>query len=253
MRRPATGIFGLTGCAGDQLVLLNCEQELLRLMEALDLRDFLMASSARDPECELDIAFVEGAVMSRTDEERLVEIRRRSRLLVAIGTCAVWGGVAAAGRERWRALLEEVYGETGRRYDSLPARPLDQVVPVDLRITGCPIEKEELLDAVSHLLRGDPPVPVDYPVCTECKIRENACLLIRQARLCCGPVTQAGCGARCPSFGLPCEGCRGPARDANLRSAWRLLEEIGISLDEVARKLSTFAPLGSGVPAEVTV
>jgi coenzyme F420-reducing hydrogenase gamma subunit len=220
-------------------------------MGALDLRDFLMASSERDPVCELDVAFVEGAVMSRADEERLRKIRHRSRLLVAIGTCAVWGGVAA-GQERWRHLLEEVYGETGRRYDSLPARPLDQVVPVDLRITGCPIEKDELLDAVSHLLRGDPPVLADYPVCTECKIRENACLLIREKRVCCGPVTQAGCRARCPSFGLPCEGCRGPARDANLRSAWRLLEEMGISSDEVARKLATFAPLGQGVAAEVT-
>lgn len=252
MKRPATGIFGLTGCAGDQLVLLNCEDELLRLMSALDLRDFLMASSERDPACELDVAFVEGAVMSRRDEEHLLEIRRRSRLLVAIGTCAVWGGVAAAGRERWRRLLEEVYGETGLGYDSLPARPLDQVVRVDLRITGCPIEKDELLDAVSHLLRGDPPVLADYPVCTECKIRENACLLIRQRRVCCGPVTQAGCGARCPSYGLPCEGCRGPAPDANLRSAWRLFDEGGISPQEVARKLGTFAPLGAGVAAEVT-
>jgi sulfhydrogenase subunit delta len=252
MDRPAVGVFGLTGCAGDQLVLLNCEDELLDLVAALDLRDFLMASSERDSACELDLAFVDGAVMSRSDEERLREIRRRSRLLVALGTCAVWGGVAAIGGDRWGELLEEVYGEIGRRYDSLPARPLHEVVPVDVRITGCPIEKRQLLDAVAHLLNGDPPVFPDFPVCTECKIRENGCVLINNKEICCGPLTQAGCAARCPSFGVPCVGCRGPSTDANAQSAWALFEENGISRADIARKLRAFAPLDVGMKTEVS-
>ena len=46
MAKPKVGIFGLTGCAGDQLVILNCEDELLDLVELIDIRSFLMASSA---------------------------------------------------------------------------------------------------------------------------------------------------------------------------------------------------------------
>ena len=98
MRKPTVGIFGLTGCAGDQLVVLNCEDELLGMVELLDIRDYLMASSDNDERCPLDIAFVEGAVMSKRDEEHLRRIRARCETLVALGTCAVWGGIPAMDR-----------------------------------------------------------------------------------------------------------------------------------------------------------
>jgi len=64
MNKPALGIFGLTGCAGDQLAILNCEDRLLDIVALVDVRDFLMASSANDAACSLDIALVEGAVVS---------------------------------------------------------------------------------------------------------------------------------------------------------------------------------------------
>src|SRR5208282_3000147 len=123
MSKPVVGIFGLTGCAGDQLVILNCEDRLLDLVALIDIRDFLMASSQNDAACALDLALVEGAVLSRKDAEKLLAIRKRAKLLVALGTCAVWGGVAAMdrGADR-RELVREVYGETGLACDSLPGR-----------------------------------------------------------------------------------------------------------------------------------
>lgn len=245
MSKPTAGIFGLTGCAGDQLVILNCEDQLLDLAALLDIRDFLMAGSANDTECELDVAFVEGAVMSRRDEERLRRIRARARTLVAIGTCAVWGGVAAteetAPRRAW---LEEVYGPTGSTYDSLPARALHEVVKVDYQITGCPIEKEEFLSAAANLLNGDAPLLPQFAVCVECKFRECGCLLTDKGEVCCGPLTVAGCDARCPALRIPCVGCRGPAADANFESATAMFTEGGVSRGDVARKLRTFAPQG---------
>jgi sulfhydrogenase subunit delta len=245
MSKPTIGIFGLTGCAGDQLVILNCEDRLLDLVALLDIRDFLTASSANDTQCELDIAFVEGAVMSRRDEEALRRIRARARTLVAIGTCAVWGGIAAAEANGRRAeWLQKVYGPMGVTYDSLPARALRDVVKVDFNITGCPIEKEEFLSAVANLLNGDPPLLPQYAVCVECKLRENNCLLIEKGEVCCGPLTVAGCDARCPSLRIPCVGCRGPADDANAASAMAMFSERGIAREDVARKLKTFAPQG---------
>src|SRR5208282_1864700 len=146
MSKPVVGIFGLTGCAGDQLVILNCEDRLLDLVALIDIRDFLMASSQNDAACALDLALVEGAVLSNKDAERLRAIRKRAKTLVALGTCAVWGGVAAMdrGADR-RELLEAVYGGTGLSYDSMPAQALHEIVKVDLNITGCPIEKDHFL------------------------------------------------------------------------------------------------------------
>lgn len=222
MNRPTVGIFGLTGCAGDQLVIVNCEDQLLDIVAAVDLRDFLMASSANDTACDLDLALVEGAIVTERDRKLLRRVRERSKILVAIGTCAVWGGVAAPSG----------------------AAALRDVVPVDLNVTGCPIEKEQFLSAISNLLNGDPPLLPDYPVCTECRMRECNCLLIEKGEVCCGPLTAAGCNARCPALGVACVGCRGPASDANFPSALAMFGEKGIPRDEINRRLRTFAPAG---------
>ncbi len=242
MGKPTVGIFGLTGCAGDQLAILNCEDELLQIVELLDVRDFLMASSGNDTESHLDIALVEGAVLSDRDEDTLKAIRARSDLLVALGTCAMHGGVPIMDRDHDRnALIRRIYGSAGAKYDTHPTRPLHQVVKVDLGIPGCPIEKEEFLAAIAHLLHGDPPLPAGYPVCTECKIRETSCLLAQPGAFCMGPVTAAGCGARCPALRIGCVGCRGPAMDANPESLAATYVERGMRPDAVARKMRTFA------------
>lgn len=246
--RPKVGVFGLTGCAGDQLTLLNCEAELLRIVELMDVRDFLMAASGGDPACRLDLALVEGSVLSQRDEDRLKAIRSRSDLLVALGTCAMHGGVPIMDRDHDRdALLRLVYGDLGSTYDTQSARPLYDVVKVDLGIPGCPIEKNELLEAVAYLLNGDLPLPRRYPVCTECKVRETQCLLAEPDGFCLGPVTAAGCEARCPALGIGCVGCRGPAVDANWASAMALFMARGVSREELVRKMRTFARTPVGV------
>jgi coenzyme F420-reducing hydrogenase gamma subunit len=81
MGKPTVGIFGLTGCAGDQLAILNCEDELLDLVAFVDIRDFLMGSSGNDTGCALDVALVEGAVLTERDAETLRAIRKRSGLV----------------------------------------------------------------------------------------------------------------------------------------------------------------------------
>jgi len=245
MNKPTVGIFGLTGCAGDQLVILNCEDQLLDLVSLIDIRDFLMASSENDDDCPLDVALVEGAVLSKKDAEKLRSIRKRAKVLVALGTCAVWGGVAAMdrGADR-RKLLQEVYGETGPVYDSVPAQALHEIVKVDLNITGCPIEKDHFLGAIGNLLNGDAPVYPEYPVCSECRMLETNCLLIERGQLCCGPITAAGCQARCPNLRVACVGCRGPVRDANPSSLLAAFEEKGFDRRAIAARLRTFAPEG---------
>ena len=120
---------------------------------------------------------------------------------------------------------------------------MNEIVDVDLSITGCPIEKTEFLSAVGCLLRGDAPLLPEYPVCAECKMLESNCLWVEKGEVCLGPLTVGGCGARCPALGIACVGCRGPVVDPNVASALARLEEQGVSRDEIVRKLRTFAPM----------
>ena len=164
MKKPNVGIYGLTGCAGDQLAILNCEDELLNIVGSLNIRFFPMAMTGNDEECPLDIAFVEGAVTSKRDETYLRRIRARSETLVALGTCAVWGGIPAMDRDFDRnRLISDLYEVTGHQFDAMPTRALHEVVSVNVRITGCPIEKPEFLAAVEFWLGGTRETPSRVP------------------------------------------------------------------------------------------
>ena len=241
MVKPKVGIYGLTGCAGDQLAILNCEDELLDIVASIDLRSFIMAQTGNE-ECELDIAFVDGTVTQERDLEELKDIRGRSGLLIAIGTCAVWGGVAAMRNDIEREMLKKkVYAGKGGFLRSLAVQPLKAHVKVDFNITGCPVEKTELLSSMSSLLHGDPPLLPKYPVCTECKMKECECVFVKGDQLCLGPVTVAGCGARCPEMGLACGGCRGLVDEANVASEVKLFREKGVTMHDIRNKLCTYA------------
>jgi len=251
MAKPKVGVYGLTGCAGDQLVILNCEDELLEIAGALDIKSFSMAASGGDEDCPLDIAFVEGTVVQPEDKRLLRRVRERAELLVAIGTCAVWGGVPAMRNEVGpEELRMSVYGAAGKVFQCIPPRPLSSFVKVDLAIPGCPIEKEQLLQGIASLLHGDLPRLPKYAVCTECKMAEYPCLLVEQGRLCLGPVTVAGCKARCPAHGRPCIGCRGPVEDANIASEVKVLQEKGYSWLDIQNRLRTFAALAKPLEIE---
>jgi len=242
MTKPKVGVFGMTGCAGEQIVILNCEDELMDILKVLDIRSFHTAISKNDETCDLDLAFVEGAVVQPEEVVFIKEVRKRTRLLIALGTCAVWGGVAAMRNEVSRQRLKDiVYGSPGRIFKSIPAQPLHSFVKVDFSISGCPIEKEQFLQAVASLVHGDIPVLPKYAVCTECTINENTCLLVEKSELCLGPITVAGCNARCLRYSVPCSGCRGPVEEANIASEAEILKEKGFTLGDINNQLRTFA------------
>ena len=243
MTRPTLAIAGLTACFGCQLTLLNCEAELPTLAERFDFTYFPMGSSRHDIGGEFSAALVEGSVSTPDDLETLVKLRSRSRILVAFGTCACWGGVAAMNNHLSReAMTESVYGKGAGPTGSFNPCPLHRFVTVDFSINGCPPEKNELLTTLAALLHGTLPVFPQYPVCTECRNRECLCLLIERGEPCLGPITQAGCNARCPAVSIKCEGCRGPVTEANVASELEVLLEKGISREEVIRRMRRFYP-----------
>jgi len=242
LAKPKVGIFGLTGCAGDQLQILNCEDELLQLASRIDIVDWVMVRSDNDAQARLDVAFVEGVVATQRDLQALEDIRARSRVLVAIGTCATWGGLPAMRNELPREVLaRSVYGGRAAFLDTVEARPATDFVPFELALPGCPIEREEFLRVVQALLAGTRAELPRRPVCWECKARENLCRVVHFSEVCCGAMTRGGCGARCPSLGVACAGCRGPVEETNYDANVTMFRDRGLSWVDIARRMESFS------------
>jgi coenzyme F420-reducing hydrogenase gamma subunit len=141
----------------------------------------------------------------------------------------------------------EVYGGTPK--ETLPARAVDDIVSVDLKIPGCPVSKHEVERIMQHLIWGVPYTPPAYPVCLECKQRYTVCVCDidppragaeGKGQICLGPITRGGCKAPCPAAGMGCWGCRGPAEDANFESFFSILKERGFEEWEVRERLDFF-------------
>lgn len=239
-KKPTLGVYGFTGCAGDQLLILHTEDEILNLFDAVDVRSFVMASS-NPVEKELDIALVEGSISTQEEKEHIQEIRKRSRILVAIGSCAVLGGPQAmyAKDGSFTERLEAVYGKMDFITPPLDSTPIDHHVIVDYYLPGCPISQKQIMSLLSRLIHGLDPEEYPHPVCHECKLNENRCLL-NDKKFCLGPLTAGGCGSVCINHGLPCVGCWGPSYDGNFSYHFKLLESFGIERQEVIRRIRNY-------------
>jgi coenzyme F420-reducing hydrogenase gamma subunit len=236
--KPKVAFFDFTSCEGCQLTVLDSLQDHPELLKAVDIVQFREAMSEKGE--DYLVAFVEGSCTRASDEDRLRKIRAQASVVVALGSCAHLGGVNTL-----KALhpLEEVrryvYGDKAGWYETYEARPIEAVVPVDYFIPGCPIDRDEFLATVKALLLGrKPPIP-DYPVCVECKLKENVCLFTL-GKVCMGPVTRAGCKAICPTYGQSCEACRGFISNPNDASMREMLANHGLTPDEITTKYTMF-------------
>jgi coenzyme F420-reducing hydrogenase gamma subunit len=108
-----------------------------------------------------------------------------------------------------------------------------------MEIPGCPVSKAEVERIVQHIIWDVPYHFPSYPVCLECKQRYTVCLF-EKGRLCLGPITRAGCDAPCPTGGLGCWGCRGPAVDPNYDEFFSLAVDRGHSEEEITERLRFF-------------
>jgi sulfhydrogenase subunit delta len=238
-RKPVVALYGLTCCAGCQLEILDLEDELLDILDKINLVQFRMGSSAKHPG-PYDICFIEGSVTNEEELALLKELREKSKILIAMGACATTGGVNALRNGRnIEEFKQAAYGD-GSHLRTLPEiLPLKKYVPIDYELQGCPISGEEFIELLTALLIGATPLEKNYSVCVECRIKENVCLM-KEGKLCLGPITRAGCGARCPSVGFPCEGCWGPVPQANVASEVDMFSQKGASFDTVVRKFRMF-------------
>jgi len=94
LRKPKLAVWKFSSCDGCQLSLLDCEDELLAVADAVEIANFPEASRAvvKGP---YDLSLVEGSITTPHDAERIHGIRRASKFLVTIGACATAGGIQA--------------------------------------------------------------------------------------------------------------------------------------------------------------
>jgi F420-non-reducing hydrogenase small subunit len=221
----------LDSCCGCHMSLVNLGTDLLDILaqNVLVFSPVLMDEKSIQP---CTVALVEGGVRNHENIEKLKDLRDKADILIALGTCASFGGISGIGSAFTTAeLLANAYG-TDFAPENLPAlesrvTPIDAHVTVDYYIPGCPPPSGILKDTLVSLLSGEKPRRVDLPVCAECKrtvkkhlqpdlkrMADNLpdpdeCLL-SQGFICLGSVSRCGCGAVCTHAGVPCRGCRGP-------------------------------------------
>ncbi len=238
--KPKLSVWKFASCDGCQLSLLDCEEELLAIAEALEIAYFVEASRAT-VEGPYDLALVEGSITTPHDAERIKAVRRAAKYLVTIGACATAGGIQALRNfARIEEFVSVVYALPQYIETLSDSTPISAHVVVDFELRGCPVNKAQLLEVLTAFLAGrQPHVPTDS-VCMECKRRGTVCVMVAQGTPCLGPVTHAGCGALCPAYSRGCYGCFGPAAMPNtaaLTAEWR---RQGVSGRDIRLALRTF-------------
>ncbi len=249
-RKPRLAVVKFASCDGCQLSLLDCEDELLAVAGAVEIVYFLEASSRIEPG-PYDVALVEGSITTPEDAERIRRVREESRFLMTIGACATAGGIQAL--RNWgdhQEFLQAVYARPEYIQSLATSTAIADHVPVDFELRGCPINRHQLLEVLTALIAGRRPRTPTHCVCLDCKRRGTVCITVARGVPCMGPITQAGCGAICPSYDRGCYGCFGPAAQPNPVSLNTHLVATGSPPEELMHLVRNFNSYSAEFRAE---
>lgn len=237
-QKPKIAIFDFAGCEGDQLQIVNLEEQILDILALADIVTW--REGMKEESDDYDIALIEGSCARESDEKRLREIRKRAKTVIALGSCATIGGInCLRNYGDLNVAKKYVYGDKAEWFETYEARPIDAVIPVDYYIPQCPINKKEFLYVMKCLLTGQKPVLCNNPVCVECKLAGNICVF-EKGESCIGPVTRGGCEACCVTEGSVCWGCRGPVNNPNTDSHKEVLEKYGLTVEQAVGKFKLY-------------
>lgn len=238
-QRPRLAVWKFASCDGCQLSLLDCEDELLLLSDAVEIANFPEASSVIS-EGPYDLSLVEGSITTAHDAQRIQMVRAQSKFLVTIGACATAGGIQALRNfGDVNEFISAVYASPRFIETLATSTPISSHVAVDYELHGCPINKAQLIEVISAFLAGRSPAIASHSVCMECKQRGTVCVMM-QGTPCLGPVTHAGCGAICPAYRRGCYGCFGPKETPNMQALTHEWRELGAKPRDIQRALRTF-------------
>jgi len=306
MAKLKLAFYWAASCGGCDVAVLDINEKILEVAEIADIvlwpvaLDFKYHHLEALPDQSIDVTLFNGAVRNSEQEHLAHLLREKSQIMAAFGSCACFGGIPALGNLHNRQeIFQRAYQETPSTdnpqgifpqlktkveegelelpefYDTVLA--LDQVVPVEYFIPGCPPPVELVLKVVEALKTGALPpagsvIASDKSLCDECErekeekkinhlyrpheiIPDPKKCLLEQGLICLGPATRGGCGQRCIKANMPCRGCFGPPpgvidQGAKMLSALTSTyeakedEEIAQLLSEVIDPAGTFYRFG---------
>ncbi len=264
MAKPKVAFYWCASCGGCEETVVDLNEDLLKVADAVDIvfwpvaLDFKRKDVEALGDGEIAVSFINGAIRTEEQEEMVKLLRTKSGLVVAFGSCAHLGGIPGLGNFWTRdTIFQRVYqkaptvenpegtlpqekiavdvGELTlpQFYDTV--KTLNQTIPVDYYLPGCPPPPDLIMNAVNAILKGELPekgavLAPDKALCDTCPRAEKKpekisiaeikrpheveldpekCFL-EQGIICLGPVTRSGCGERCIKANMPCRGCFGP-------------------------------------------
>ncbi len=277
-------VYWGAACGGCCVSVLDVHEALFTVIEHANLVFWPIALDIKVKDVEamedgfIDVCLFNGAVRNSENEHMAKLLRQKTKVMVAYGSCSHMGGIPGLGNfsnkagifdrsyissestvnEEKVVPLEEFEVEEGiltlpKFYNDV--KKLDDVIPVEYYLPGCPPQTERLVEVFLAIVTGaelPPPGSVvganEKTLCDECKriktdkklIKEfkrpwdidddgETCLL-EQGVICMGPATRGGCGARCIEGNAPCRGCYGPA-EGTIDPGAKMMSAIATMID----------------------
>lgn len=167
MNKVRLATVWLDGCSGCHMSFLDIDEALISLAQKVDLVYSPLVDEKNFPE-QVDISLVEGAVSSEGDLHKIQIVREHSKTLISLGDCAVSANVPAMRNPFGvKAICDRAYRENATLDAGVPtrdvpkllerARPIHEVVPVDVFVPGCPPAAGVILFVLTELLEGRQP------------------------------------------------------------------------------------------------
>ncbi|GFO65575.1 methyl viologen-reducing hydrogenase [Geomonas paludis] len=267
----------LSDCSGCHVAIVDLHEKILSVLEAVRIQRCPVLTDIKDYP-PATVGLVSGAIRNEHDRQAALEMRKACDLVIAWGSCAVFGGPAGAGNIHTPdEIAAAVYLENKTTVPAPPpskmvsplesqVSPLDSVVEVDLYLPGCPPHPAFVFEALIALVEGRQPEVNGRSVCAKCKrkmektgvetlrshfegVPDPERCFLSQGYTCLGSVTIDRCLAPCPGNGVPCTGCAGatmqiltePNRDIRTEIADRMSRLTRIGRDEIVRSLERSA------------
>ena len=232
----------LAGCSGCEISILDLHEGIIELLKEAEIVYAPVLMDVKEVPDDIDIAIVSGSVRNKENKERLEELRKKSKTLIAYGTCACYGGITGmADLYRPEDVTARIYSDNpSTESGEVPSEVVPELLPIvhpagdfteiDYFLPGCPPKELLIWDILMPLIKGESPDVPKKSVCADCsrwmdhvefdKLNRRIegdpdpqkCFL-SQGYVCLGSVTLGRCGALCTAAGIPCHGCGGPSLD----------------------------------------
>jgi NAD-reducing hydrogenase small subunit len=171
MAKPKVSSDWMAGCAGCHMSLLDIDERIVTIAQVADIRSTPITDLKEPDATGVDVGILEGGINNSANEEVAKKMRSRCKILVALGDCAVFGGVPAMRNfftleeTLRRAYIETESTDSEGKIPDDPelatmtrVRSLQEVVPVDVFVPGCPPDPDAIFHVLSELAQGRIPV-----------------------------------------------------------------------------------------------